>query len=106
MNVADAPVVAIPLPGLLPLAMRMALELEHPIYDCLYLAAAVQKDTHVVTADQRFFTRAAAPTHAVGAREAARPLRKIAGPPADLHSAPCAGRIRLSISHLTARGQE
>jgi predicted nucleic acid-binding protein len=60
MDLADAPVVTISLPGLLPVAMRMALELEHPIYDCFYLAAAVQKDTYVVTADQRFFAKAVA----------------------------------------------
>jgi predicted nucleic acid-binding protein len=34
--------------------MRIALELEQPVYDCFYLAAAMQKDTHVVTADRRF----------------------------------------------------
>jgi predicted nucleic acid-binding protein len=60
MDLADAPVVTIPLPGLLPVAMRMALELEHPIYDCFYLAAAVQKETHVVTADRRFFAKVVA----------------------------------------------
>ena len=60
MDLADAPVGTIPLPGLLPVAMRMALELEHPIYDCFYLAAAIQKDTHVVTADRRFFAKAVA----------------------------------------------
>lgn len=58
-DLADAPVTAIALPGLLPDAMSMALELQHPIYDCFYLAAATQKDTHVVTADQRFFEKAA-----------------------------------------------
>ena len=59
-DLAEAPLASIALPGLLPAAMRMALELEHPIYDCFYLSAAVQKDTHVVTADQRFFTKVAA----------------------------------------------
>jgi predicted nucleic acid-binding protein len=58
-GLTDAPVTAIALPGLLPAAMSMALELEHPIYDCFYLAAATQKDTHVVTADRRFFEKAA-----------------------------------------------
>jgi predicted nucleic acid-binding protein len=57
-DLAEAPVVPIALPGLLPIAMRWALELEHPIYDCFYLSAAMQKDTHVVTADRRFFERA------------------------------------------------
>src|ERR671918_63748 len=59
-ELADAPVVPIPLPGLLPVAMRLALELEHPIYDCFYLSAAMQRDTHVVTADRRLFTKVAA----------------------------------------------
>jgi predicted nucleic acid-binding protein len=57
-ELADAPVVPIALPGLLPVAMRLALELEHPIYDCFYLSAAMQRDTHVVTADRRFFEKA------------------------------------------------
>jgi predicted nucleic acid-binding protein len=58
-DLTDAPVTAIALPGLLPAAMSMALELEHPIYDCFYLAAATQKDTYVITADRRFFEKAA-----------------------------------------------
>jgi predicted nucleic acid-binding protein len=57
-ELADAPLVPIALPGLLPVAMRLALELEHPIYDCFYLSAAIQKDTYVVTADRRFFEKA------------------------------------------------
>ena len=57
-ELADAPIVPIALPGLLPLAIRLALELAHPIYDCFYLSAAIQKDTHVVTADRRFFEKA------------------------------------------------
>jgi predicted nucleic acid-binding protein len=57
-ELADAPIEPIALPGLLPLAIRLALELPHPIYDCFYLAAAIQKDTHVVTADRKFFEKA------------------------------------------------
>jgi hypothetical protein len=57
-DLADAPVTALALPGLLPVAMSMALELEHPICDCFYLSAAAQKDTYVVTADRRFFEKA------------------------------------------------
>jgi predicted nucleic acid-binding protein len=57
-ELADAPVVPIGLPELLPVAMRLALELQHPIYDCFYLSAAMQRDTHVVTADRRFFEKA------------------------------------------------
>ncbi len=36
-------------------AMDLALELKHPVYDCLYLAAAIREDSHVVTADRRFY---------------------------------------------------
>jgi predicted nucleic acid-binding protein len=57
-DLAEAPIVSIALPGLLPVAMKLALELEHPIYDCFYLSAAMQKDTHVVTADRRLFEKA------------------------------------------------
>lgn len=56
-DLAEAPVVTIGLPGLLPIAMKLALELEYPIYDCFYLSAAIQRDTHVVTLDRRFFEK-------------------------------------------------
>ena len=35
-------------------ALRLAAELNHPVYDCLYLAAALREDGVVVTADTRF----------------------------------------------------
>jgi predicted nucleic acid-binding protein len=38
----------------------MALELDHPIYDCLYLAAAQLHDTRLITADRRFVEKVAA----------------------------------------------
>jgi predicted nucleic acid-binding protein len=57
-DLAEAPVVPIALPGLLPIAMRLALKLQHPVYDCFYLSAAMQRDTHVVTADRRLFEKA------------------------------------------------
>jgi predicted nucleic acid-binding protein len=43
------------LPGsvLLPGAMRHALQLRHPIYDCLYLEAAIWTGLPLVTADRR-----------------------------------------------------
>jgi predicted nucleic acid-binding protein len=34
--------------------VRLAGELGHPIYDCLYLALAIREGTYVVTADSRF----------------------------------------------------
>jgi predicted nucleic acid-binding protein len=38
--------------------MSLALEFQHPIYDCFYLAAAIQKDTYVVTANRQLFEKA------------------------------------------------
>jgi predicted nucleic acid-binding protein len=35
-------------------ATRMAVELNHPAYDCLYLALATERDCRFVTADERF----------------------------------------------------
>lgn len=39
-------------------ALRMAVELDHPIYDCVYLAIAEAFDDHLLTADQRFVAAA------------------------------------------------
>ena len=33
---------------------RLALDLDHPVYDCFYLALAIQEQYPVVTADARF----------------------------------------------------
>ena len=35
-------------------AARLAVDLDHPVYDCFYLALAVQEQYPVVTADARF----------------------------------------------------
>ena len=40
--------------SLTPEAIRLALELNHPVYDCIYLALARQADALVVTADSQF----------------------------------------------------
>jgi predicted nucleic acid-binding protein len=58
-DLADAPLEPIELPLLLPAAMRMAAELGHSIYDCFYLAAALLRDTTLVTADRRFASKVA-----------------------------------------------
>ena len=39
---------------LIPAAARLAIDLDHAVYDCLYLALAIQEQRPVVTADQRF----------------------------------------------------
>jgi predicted nucleic acid-binding protein len=38
-------------------ATRIAIELDHPAYDCLYLAVAVDRNCRVVTADGRFLRK-------------------------------------------------
>jgi predicted nucleic acid-binding protein len=42
-----------PSPMLLPSAARLAVELGHPVYDCLYLALAASHAAPLVTADKR-----------------------------------------------------
>jgi predicted nucleic acid-binding protein len=38
---------------LLDAALRLSIGLEHPVYDCLYIALAVRNDLPLVTADRR-----------------------------------------------------
>jgi predicted nucleic acid-binding protein len=38
-------------------ATRLAIELGHPAYDCLYLALAIEHDCRFVTADERFLRK-------------------------------------------------
>ena len=40
-------------------ALEMAKALNHPVYDCLYLACAEDANTAAITADQRFYRAAA-----------------------------------------------
>ena len=44
----------LPTRHLLEATTRIAVELNHPAYDCLYLALAVERDCRFVTADERF----------------------------------------------------
>jgi predicted nucleic acid-binding protein len=41
-------------------ALRIAISLQHPVYDCFYLALAQAEDCPLVTADQRFLRAVAA----------------------------------------------
>ena len=43
--------------SLLEAATRIAIELDHPAYDCLYLALAIVRGCRFVTADERFVTK-------------------------------------------------
>ncbi len=44
-------------------AVRIAVELGHPAYDCMYLALALLTGTKVVTADKRFVSAVASTTY-------------------------------------------
>ena len=50
----------LPTARLIERALELALFLDHPIYDCLYLACAESLDKVLVTADERFLRKALA----------------------------------------------
>jgi predicted nucleic acid-binding protein len=47
----------VPCRALMEPATRLAIELDHPAYDCLYLALAVEHDCRFVTADERLVNK-------------------------------------------------
>ena len=51
---ADVPVTLYPVEQLAERALRLALKLRHPVYDCLYLALAEELGIPVITADGKF----------------------------------------------------
>ena len=55
-----ADVELVPTRRLLVPATRLAIDLDHPAYDCLYLALAIQNDCPFVTADRSFVRRVSA----------------------------------------------
>jgi predicted nucleic acid-binding protein len=55
LQVAD--IELLPTRSLLEIATRFAIELDHPAYDCLYLALAMQNDCRFVTVDERFLRK-------------------------------------------------
>ncbi len=50
----QADIEILPTRHLLGSATRLAVQLDHPAYDCIYLALAIERDWRFVTADQRF----------------------------------------------------
>jgi len=56
-------------------AMEIALELDHPIYDCLYLACAEAENTKLVTVDTRMLRKLADTPHSARAIELAAALK-------------------------------
>jgi predicted nucleic acid-binding protein len=57
----NAPVASLPIEPHLEQALKLAIEIGHPVYDCIYLALALQHQTYVVTADRRFASAASTP---------------------------------------------
>ncbi len=47
------PLTTIALPCLTPRAFDLALAFGHPVYDCYYLALAIERDCRLATADER-----------------------------------------------------
>jgi predicted nucleic acid-binding protein len=60
-ELVNAPVASLPIEPHLAHALRLATEIGHPVYDCLYLALALHHRSHVVTADRRFVSVATQP---------------------------------------------
>jgi predicted nucleic acid-binding protein len=56
LELRNAPVTTSPIEDDLIAAADLASALGHPVYDCLYLAAAIREDAYVVTADSWFHT--------------------------------------------------
>jgi predicted nucleic acid-binding protein len=50
----NAPVVSLAIEPHVEQALDLAVELGHPVYDCLYLTVALRHQTQMVTADRRF----------------------------------------------------
>jgi predicted nucleic acid-binding protein len=59
-SIANGVVALIPDEAHLPEAFRLALALQHPLQDCLYLAAAKHHGAPLVTADEKFAAKARA----------------------------------------------
>ena len=54
----QAPFATPPTADLMPQALSLAQTLDHPVYDCVYLALALIREVPVVTADRRFVSAA------------------------------------------------
>jgi len=48
----------VPLDGLATHALEFAIRLDHPVYDCFYLALAAREDVPLITADRRLLAKA------------------------------------------------
>ncbi|MFN3671611.1 MAG: type II toxin-antitoxin system VapC family toxin [Bosea sp. (in: a-proteobacteria)] len=55
----------VPLDTLMAEAMKLAFDLDHPVYDCVYLALARSRGSVLVTADKRFIDKLSGQDHPV-----------------------------------------
>jgi predicted nucleic acid-binding protein len=55
---SEGGIVLLPETEVLPAALDLSAKLKHPLFDCLYLAAAQQLEAPILTADRPFFERA------------------------------------------------
>jgi len=62
-----------PLTALLPRAAAIALELDHPIYDCFYLALSEARTAPLITDDRRLIAKLRTTTYEVQALQSWRP---------------------------------
>jgi predicted nucleic acid-binding protein len=69
----------VPMRPLFGATTKLALALDHPAYDCVYLALAIEKDCRLVTADERLL-RKLAQTRRPNLRTRAIPLSDAARP--------------------------
>jgi len=58
-ELATAPVGSLAMEPHIPRALELATEIGHPVYDCVYLALALQHGSYVVSDDRRFAAAAA-----------------------------------------------
>lgn len=65
-ELVSAPVASMPMELLVEDALALANETGHPVYDFFYLALALRRQTHVVTADRRFVAAVAGRADLVG----------------------------------------
>jgi predicted nucleic acid-binding protein len=50
-----APVASLPIEPHVATALQLATAANHPVYDCIYLAVALDQHAHLITDDRRFF---------------------------------------------------
>ncbi len=53
----SAEIELVPARAFMETATRLAIDLDHPAYDCLYLALAIENDCRFVTADERMVNK-------------------------------------------------